>query len=218
MPREIFAQHLQPFAGHRRLEAGEARYVGPWVCDVGHEPAAFGIRDLDEDDRNRIGRPLQGQSARCGMRDNHIGGKRHQLLGEGGDAIRTSRRPAVVDAQIASIDPSQGLQAVVQPGDHQLRLLIAFADARQDRDPPHALLSARRQWPRHRRSAECGQQFPPSDGDCHTPLPCEVRKGNDTMPRACCPNSAAGLAHATLAPQPKRRLTRRTFRARSALD
>src|SRR5215467_12891816 len=24
-------------------------------------------------------------------------------------------------------------------------------------------------------AAECGQQFPPSDGDCHTPLPCEVR-------------------------------------------
>src|SRR6516165_2699417 len=24
--------------------------------------------------------------------------------------------------------------------------------------------------------AECSQQFPPSDGDCHTPLPCEVRK------------------------------------------
>src|SRR6516225_4194238 len=32
---------------------------------------------------------------------------------------------------------------------------------------------------------------PPSHGDCHTPLPCEVRKWNDTTPRACCPNSAA---------------------------
>src|SRR5215467_5666511 len=32
------------------------------------------------------------------------------------------------------------------------------------------------------RAAECGQQFPSSDGDCHTPLPCEVRKGNDTTP------------------------------------
>src|SRR6516162_1304185 len=32
--------------------------------------------------------------------------------------------------------------------------------------------------------AECGQQFPPSDGDCHTPLPREVRKGNDTTSRA----------------------------------
>src|SRR6516165_1580136 len=35
------------------------------------------------------------------------------------------------------------------------------------------------------RAAECGQQFPPSDGDCHTPLPREVRKGNDTTPRVC---------------------------------
>ena len=35
--------------------------------------------------------------------------------------------------------------------------------------------------PRRRHAAECGQQFPSSDGDCHTPLPCEVRTG--TIPR-----------------------------------
>src|SRR5262249_30836509 len=35
---------------------------------------------------------------------------------------------------------------------------------------------SRRERPRGR-AADCGQQFPPSDGDCHTPLPCEVRKG-----------------------------------------
>src|SRR5262249_24701414 len=28
------------------------------------------------------------------------------------------------------------------------------------------------------------------DGDCHTPLPCEVRKWNDTTSRACCPITA----------------------------
>src|SRR5262249_34263665 len=52
---------------------------------------------------------------------------------------------------------------------------------------PHALalLRARRKRPRGCRAAECSQQFPPSDGDCHTPLPCEVRKRNDTTPRAC---------------------------------
>src|SRR5262249_30393849 len=55
----------------------------------------------------------------------------------------------------------------------------------------HGLLRARRERPRGSRAAECDQQFPPSEGDCHTPLPCEVRKGNDTTPRACCPNSAA---------------------------
>ena len=36
------------------------------------------------------------------------------------------------------------------------------------------LLRARRERPRGR-DAERDQQFPPPDGDCHTPLPCEVR-------------------------------------------
>src|SRR5262249_36306359 len=39
---------------------------------------------------------------------------------------------------------------------------------------------ARRERPRHYRAAECSQQFPPSDGDCHTPLPREVRKRKDS--------------------------------------
>jgi hypothetical protein len=52
-----------------------------------------------------------------------------------------------------------------------------------------ALLPARRKWPR-RHTAECSQQIPPSDGDCHTPLPREVRKEKDTTQRACCPLTA----------------------------
>src|SRR5215831_11903916 len=46
-------------------------------------------------------------------------------------------------------------------------------------------LRPRRERPCRRRAAECSQQFPPSDGDCHMPLPCEVRKGNDSTPLAC---------------------------------
>jgi hypothetical protein len=34
-----------------------------------------------------------------------------------------------------------------------------------------------REQPR-RNAAECDQQIPSSDGDCHTPLPREVRKDN----------------------------------------
>ena len=47
------------------------------------------------------------------------------------------------------------------------------------------LLRPRCERPRHSRAAERDQQFPPSDSDCHTPLPCEVRKNKDTTPRAC---------------------------------
>ena len=43
---------------------------------------------------------------------------------------------------------------------------------------------ASRQRRRDSSAAKCDQQFPPSDDDCHTPLPCEVRKGNDTTSRA----------------------------------
>ena len=54
----------------------------------------------------------------------------------------------------------------------------------------NAGLPARRERPRGRRATERGQHFPSSDGDRHAPLPCEVRKGNDTTPRACCPLTA----------------------------
>jgi hypothetical protein len=50
-------------------------------------------------------------------------------------------------------------------------------------------LRLHRERPRGRSAAECGQQIPSSDGDCDTPLPREVRRGNDT-PRACCPLTA----------------------------
>jgi hypothetical protein len=41
------------------------------------------------------------------------------------------------------------------------------------------LLRVRRERQRSRRAAKCGQQFPPSNGDCHTPLPREVRKDDE---------------------------------------
>src|SRR5262249_60973688 len=47
------------------------------------------------------------------------------------------------------------------------------------------LLRARRERPRRRHAAERGQQLPPSDGDCHAPLPREVRERKDTTPWAC---------------------------------
>src|SRR5262245_64606954 len=64
---------------------------------------------------------------------------------------------------------------------------IVRGSGQEHADAPHplALLRARRERPRDRCPAECGQQFPSSDGDCHTPLPREVRKDNDTTPRAC---------------------------------
>src|SRR5262249_53613594 len=56
-----------------------------------------------------------------------------------------------------------------------------------------ASLRARRERPCSRRAAECGQQFPPSDGDCHAPLPCEVRKGTIARHEGCRLHAQGGL-------------------------
>src|SRR5215475_7346989 len=63
--------------------------------------------------------------------------------------------------------------------DASLSFHIGRSRAHENADPPHPfrLLRPCRERPRDRRAAERDQQLPPSDGDCHTPLPCEVRKG-----------------------------------------
>src|SRR5262249_54228311 len=61
----------------------------------------------------------------------------------------------------------------------------ARSSAQESNHGHHRLLRARRERPRRRRAAECSQQFPPSDGDCHTPLPREARKTNNTTAPAC---------------------------------
>src|SRR5215831_2499298 len=97
-------------------------------------------------------------------------------------------RPLPFDDDVGAFDVAEVTQARPQP------LTCGTLEGKTKKpDGPQLrrLLRARRERPRSRTAAECDQQFPPSDGDCHTPLPCEVRRGNDTTPRACCPNSAA---------------------------
>ena len=61
------------------------------------------------------------------------------------------------------------------------RIALRGANQSADQSLP-SLLPARRERTRCR-AAQRGQQFPPSDDDCHTPLPCEVRMRKGTIPR-----------------------------------
>jgi len=60
-------------------------------------------------------------------------------------------------------------------------LLLLCIGAHDPAGDARLLLRARHERPRDSRAAERGQQFPPSDGNCHAPLPCEVRKGNNAL-------------------------------------
>src|SRR5262249_21614867 len=98
-------------------------------------------------------------------------------------------RPTILDANVTAACPAQLLESALEHCSGDLPFRIVFGKRHQHADPPHpvGLLCLRRERPRRCCAADCGQQFPPSDGDCHTPLPCEVRKWNDTTPRARCP-------------------------------
>src|SRR5262249_19798654 len=90
--------------------------------------------------------------------------------------------PAVIDLDVLADGPTELLETL----DKRRKASLCFRTGHQHTDAlRRTLLRARRERPRCHRTAECSQQFPSSDGDCHTPLPCEVRKGNDTTPRVC---------------------------------
>jgi hypothetical protein len=80
--------------------------------------------------------------------------------------------PAILDPQVPSIQPPQLPQSTFERGNTRLRFRVIGGHRHQGDDPPPAagLLRAHRERQRHRCAAECGQQFPPSDGDWHAPL------------------------------------------------
>src|SRR5262249_61531158 len=90
---------------------------------------------------------------------------------------------------VAAKAPSRDEAPIVKLNTFRAKLCRKHAHARDIATRPieanRRLLRACRQRPRCYRAAERDQQLPPSDGDCHTPLPCEARKGNDTTTRAC---------------------------------
>src|SRR5262249_33014488 len=111
----------------------------------------------------------------------------NQIGREGPQTIILAFRPSIFDRQVVTFDIAdfaQSLMESTQPG----RITVGrCAVEKTDSWELCRLLRAGSERPRGRCAAECGQQFPSSDGDCHAPLPCEVREGNDTTPRAYCP-------------------------------
>ena len=146
-----------------------------------------------EHDRHGAGRLQQRGHIRSSTCHNDVRRERNQFDRKAASAVKIAPSPASVDPDVAAFRPPGLQQPLPECGGKGLSFLVALDMHHQQPDPPHALsqLRPRRERPRRRRAAECGQQFPPSDGDGHTPLPREVREDNDTTPRACCPNSAA---------------------------
>src|SRR5262249_52034571 len=155
------------------------------------------------------------------MRENDIDLEPDQFGGDLSEALAASLGPANLDREIATVHPTKFAHPLHKGGD-PLTVCQRCARAQvPDGRQLARLLRARRERPRRRRAAECDQQFPPSDGDCHTRLPSEGRKGEDTPPRACCPGGAApgagGAARGEPVSRDRRGHARACFQELSAL-
>src|SRR5262249_57778761 len=132
--------------------------------------------------------PRNGPTGPAANRHDDIRSGRDQFPRVSASEARIARTPAAVDANVAAVGPAQLPQPLQERRQTGLayRIVLGVWHEHADASHPLALLRAHRERPRRRRAAECGQQFPPSDGDCHTPLPREVRRGKNTTPRARC--------------------------------
>src|SRR6516164_1435395 len=193
------SQQPQPLRlgfGEERTYSGD---VAAWPMQARDQSAPDRVGAADENNRHGRGRRFRRQR-RCfaADRDDDRHLPTHEIAREHREPVVVTLSGAVLDRDVAALDETGLIQTLADDRDER-GVGRRRTDAEQADYRGALLLRARRERPCGRRAAECSQQFPPSDGDCHTPLPREVRKGNDTTPRACCPNSAApgaGGAHA----------------------
>src|SRR5262249_44251442 len=132
-----------------------------------------------------IGRSLGGKSTWRARRHDDIRLEANQLGCQICEAIVVPLRPSILDGDVLALNMAEFTELLTEcVEDLALQGWCGVAEVTDPRSHSR-LLRTRRERPHYSRTAECSQQFPPSDGDCDTPLPYEVRKGNDTTPRAC---------------------------------
>jgi hypothetical protein len=159
-------QQPDPLAGDQGTEPAHSGGIAARPVEAGNVALAYRVAAGREHDRNGFGRRHGSQhrsAASC--RGDHVDLAADQIGGKSRQSIMPVFCKTVFDRDVAAIDIAAFAQAAperrLDVGPVILPLSVQEPDHRRRR-----LLRARRQRPRYR-AAECGQQFPPSDGDIH---------------------------------------------------
>jgi len=108
---------------------------------------------------------LLPQRSHCGaaVGQDHIGSRLDQLRHISPHAVGVAGGPASVDAKIAAFRPPEFLQPLAQGSNACLSVRIVISQHQYgDASHPLALLRARRERPRRRRTAKQGDELAPS--------------------------------------------------------
>ena len=167
------AQEFEPLAGRISCQGRQASDVPTRSREARDEAGADRVLRQHEHDRDNR-RRLLCRDGSCGPpRNDDIDLEPDELGRNLAKPLAASLRPAIFNRDATSFDPTEFAQSLHKSGGQwALGRRCSRAQEPDARQLPR-LLRARGERPRDCRAAECGQQFPPSDGDCHAPLPCE---------------------------------------------
>jgi hypothetical protein len=119
---------LQPFAGHGRINIHKTGDVAAGVREVLNEPASYWVCDQHKD--HRYGRRQLAQCANCRgtVNDDKVGLEFEDFLGKKPRPIRVTCGPAIIQLEIAALDPTELAEAIFQGLYAGSRFGIAFTD------------------------------------------------------------------------------------------
>src|SRR5262245_7605016 len=169
-PRKKLAQDFEPLADKIGRLSREAGDVVAWSGEARDETTPDRVRVDGKDDRNNRCGLLErwNCSAKCNY---DVDSQSDKLSRNFRVSLHAVFRPAMLDCDGAALDPAELAKPFQKRG--VPRTLRPTRSRAEKPDRRQLLLRAHREGPRCCRAAECDQQFPSSEGDCHTPLPCE---------------------------------------------
>src|SRR5260370_29142673 len=160
--RHRLFQHLEPFATHRSVVAGEACDVAAGMGETGNETGADRIADLGKHDRHLLLHWLQQSNCEIAERHDDIGRECKQFRSSRPHLLRSACPPAHFDARVAIPGPAQLFNPPKKGGKVSFTLL-GRSDAHQHRDCA-ASVSLQRvggEWP-NCRGAKSSKKRPPA--------------------------------------------------------
>jgi hypothetical protein len=138
--RRNLLQHLRPLTADSRFEVLKARHVPARSRKAGNDVAFDGFGCLSEDNGDITCQPMKLRDHRVTRGNDRIWRGLHQFCRELDVLLCVACAPAIIDAEVATIFPTQLAQRLEQGSDAYLpRLVSRTVRAEQDADAPRTL-------------------------------------------------------------------------------
>src|SRR5262245_57219118 len=147
--------------------------MATWLRQTGDKASTKRVRHRREHDRDDRGRLFRCKHRRS-RRDNDIDLQPNKFGGDLCVSLIAPFRPAIFDFNSVAVDPAKFTEPLCKRGHPVAPSRRRGSTQESDSWQLTKLLPARHQRPRSGRTAQCENEFSPSDVDCHATLRPEI--------------------------------------------